>query len=75
MNPFLCVTIKDILKTMKLHTHHYLWNGRGENGLFLLCNVIIRFVKACEEKNFLLCKLTADTFEVEYSYAVKRIQN
>jgi len=47
MNPFLSVTIRDILK---LYRHRHLWKGRGENGLFLLCNVIIHFVKACEEK-------------------------
>jgi hypothetical protein len=50
MNPFLSVTIRDILKIIKLYTHRHLWNGGGENGLFLLYNVIIHFVKACEKK-------------------------
>jgi hypothetical protein len=52
MNPFLSVTIRDILKTMKLYAHQHLWNGRGENGLFLLYNVMTHFVNACEEEKF-----------------------
>jgi len=60
MNQFLSVTIRGILKIMKIYTHWHLWNRRGENGLFLLCNVIICFVKACEEKKiYLFCKLKA----------------
>jgi hypothetical protein len=50
VNPFLSLTIRDILKIIK-HTHQHLWSGRGENSLFMLLVLIMDIVKVYEKKS------------------------